>query len=347
MSVSAVSAPAGIGTIQPVADVLAHVPDGAVAFASTTAPLVGGVDVLSAVASRAPQLIVNGLLVGALFAAVAVGFALIWGVVDIINLAHGEMVMLGAYVTYWSARTAVGGGDVALWVGLATVPVAVAALFVVGYLLQRYVVSHVTGTDLFLTLLVTFGLSIMIQQLAIRAWTADPRTLPIAFDETSLNLAGIVVPKMKLIAFAGAIVLTVALWAFLTYTRQGRAIRAVAQNDEAAALLGIDVKHTRAMTFGLSSAIAGGAGSFIAMILQVEPQMGLIYTLKSFIIVVFGGIGSIPGALVGGLALGSIEEMVAGFLGSTWTLAASFTILILLLVVKPKGLFGSALEGEE
>ncbi len=292
------------------------------------------------------QFVVNGLLVGALFAAVAVGFALIWGVVDIINLAHGEMVMLGAYVTYWTVRTTVGGGDVSLWVGLATVPLAVGVLFVVGYLLQRYVVSHVTGTDLFLTLLVTFGLSILIQQLAIRAWSADPRTVPIAFDGQSLNVAGMIVPKMKLIAFVGAIVLTAATWAFLKYTRQGRAIRAVAQNDEAAALLGIDVRHTRAVTFGLSSAIAGGAGSFIAMILQVEPQMGLNYTLKSFIIVVFGGIGSIPGALVGGLSLGAVEEITAGVLGSTWTLAVSFVILIILLVVKPTGLFGSELEGE-
>lgn len=295
----------------------------------------------------APQLLVNGLLVGAPFAAVAVGFALIWGVVDIINLAHGEMVMLGGYATFWIVRFVNGPGDVPVLLALATLPVAVLALFAVGYALQRVVVSRVTGTDLFLTLLVTFGLSILLQQLALRAWSADPRTISIDFAEQSMRLGGVIVPKMKLIAFVGALALTVLLWAFLAYTRRGRAIRAVAQNPEAAALLGIDVEHTRAMTFGLSSAIAGGTGSLVATILSLQPQMGLVYTLRSFIIVVFGGIGSIPGALVGGLSLGSVEEFTAGYWGSTWTLAVSFTLLIALLVVKPRGLFGEAAEGEE
>ena len=321
---------------------------GALAVLQSVADLVASIPDLPGYLLRtAPQLLVNGLLVGAPFAAVAVGFALIWGVVDIINLAHGEMVMLGAYTTFWTARLVHGPGEVSVWLAMATVPIAVGLLFVVGYALQRVVVSRVTGTDLFLTLLVTFGLSILIQQLALQAWSATPRTLSIDFVERSMNLGGVVVPKMKLIAFVGAIVLTVLLWAFLKYTRQGRAIRAVAQNPEAAALLGIDVEHTRALTFGLSSAIAGGTGSLIATILSIGPQMGLVYTLRSFIIVVFGGIGSIPGAFVGGLSLGSVEELTAGYWGSTWTLAVSFTLLIVLLVVKPKGLFGEAVEGEE
>jgi branched-chain amino acid transport system permease protein len=130
------------------------------------------------------------------------------------------------------------------------------------------------------------------------------------------------------------------LWVFLQRSRTGRAIRAVSQNPEAAALVGIDVEHTRATTFGLSSAVAGAVGVFIAAILNIQPQMGLIYTLKSFIIVVFGGVGSIPGALLGGLLLGSVEETVAGIISSQWTLAVSFSLLIVLLVVKPNGLFG-------
>jgi branched-chain amino acid transport system permease protein len=292
------------------------------------------------------QFVVNGLLVGALFAAVAVGFALIWGVVDIINLAHGEMVMLGGYVSYWTLTVLTGDPAGSPALALATVPVAVLVLYVVGYGLQRGLVSRVTGTDLFLTLLVTFGLSILIQQLAIRAWSADPRTISVAFGNPSMTLAGIVVPKMKLVAFVGAVALTGLLWAFLQRTRRGRAIRAVAQNPEAAALVGIDVEHTRAVTFGLSAAVAGGAGSFVAMILNVQPQMGLIYTLKSFVIVVFGGIGSVPGALVGGLLLGSVEELTAGLVSSRWTLAVSFGLLIVLLVVKPSGLFGRSVEGE-
>jgi branched-chain amino acid transport system permease protein len=250
------------------------------------------------------------------------------------------MVMLGGFTAYWTLNLATGDAQGSLALVLATVPVAIAVLFVVGYLLQRVLVARVIGTDVFLTLLVTFGISIAIQQLAIQAWTANPRSIQVAIADPSMNLAGLVVPKMKLIGFLGAIALTVLLWLFLQRTRTGRAIRAVAQNPEAARLVGIDVAHTRAVTFGLSSAIAGGVGVFIAVILNVQAQMGLIYTLKSFVIVVFGGVGSIPGALVGGLLLGAVEEVTAGVISSQWTLAVSFSLLIVLLTVKPKGLFG-------
>lgn len=292
------------------------------------------------------QFVVNGLLVGALFAAVAVGFALIWGVVDIINLAHGEMVMLGGYTAYWLLSIATGTAEGSVLLFLATLPVVIAVLFAVGYALQRTLVSRVIETDIFLTLLVTFGISIAIQQLAIQAWTANPRSIQVAFSDPSTSIGGLVVPKMKLVAFVGAIILTAMLYLFLQRTRTGRAIRAVSQNPEAAALVGIDVEHTRAVTFGISSAIAGGAGAFIATILNIQPQMGLIYTLKSFVIVVFGGVGSIPGALAGGLLLGTVEELTAGLVSSQWTLAVSFTLLIVLLVVKPQGLFGTGGEHE-
>ena len=292
------------------------------------------------------QFVVNGILIGSLFAAVAVGFALIWGVVDIINLAHGEMVMLGGYTTYWLVNFATGSGSASPAIALATVPVAVVALFALGYGLQRTLVTQVTEKDLFLTLLVTFGISIMLQQLAIQAWSATPRSVSVALANPSMQIAGIVVPKMKFIAFFGAVVLTGLLWAFLMRTRRGRAIRAVAQNPEASELVGIDVEHTRAVTFGLSAGIAGGAGSFVAMILNIQPQMGLVFTLKSFVIVVFGGIGSVLGALVGGIGLGAVEELTSGLVGSTWTLAVSFLLLIVLLVVKPSGLFGTSMGDE-
>ncbi|MFB6091233.1 MAG: ABC transporter permease [Halobellus sp.] len=295
----------------------------------------------------AVQFVVNGLLVGSLFAAIAVGFALIWGVVDIINLAHGEMVMLGGYTSYFAVQAIGGGSAVSIPVALATVPIAVAVIFVVGYLLQRTLIRRVTNESLFLTLLITFGISIAIQQLGLQVFSATPRTIPVALSNPSIAVAGIILGKLKLIAFVGALVLTGLLWTFLQRTRRGRAIRAVAQNPQSAELVGIDVEHTRALTFGLSSAIAGGAGSFIGMILTIQPQMGLVYTLKSFVIVVFGGIGSILGALVGGLALGIVEELTAGFIGSTWTLAVSFSLLIVLLVVRPSGLFGQDISGQE
>ncbi|MFT4921307.1 MAG: branched-chain amino acid transport system permease protein [Haloarculaceae archaeon] len=292
-------------------------------------------------------MIVGGLLVGSLFAAIAVGFALIWGVVDIINLAHGEMVMLGGYTSYWAVQFAGGGDAVSVPLALGTVGLAVGVVFVIGYLLQRLLVRQVTDESLFLTLLATFGLSIALQGLALRLFTPTPRTTPVNAGD-SLILGDVVVPRLRLLGFAGAIVLTVLLWLFLMRTRRGRAIRAVAQNPRSAELVGIDVEHTRAITFGLSSAIAGGAGAFLGMVpgFAIRPQMGLIYTLKSFVIVVFGGIGSIPGALIGGLGLGTVEEATATFLGSTWTLAVSFGLLVVLLIVMPRGLFGQATEAE-
>ena len=296
--------------------------------------------IAQSVAGSFAQFVVNGLLVGALFAAIAVGFALIWGVVDIINLAHGEMVMLGGFTAYWTLDLVTGDASGSLLALVATVPVAVGVLFVVGYLLQRVVVSRVIGTDLFLTLLVTFGASIAIQQLAIQAWSANARSIQVALADPSLSVAGLVVPVVKLVGFVGALLLTGATYLLLQRTRTGRAIRAVAQNPEAARLVGIDVKHTRAVTFGVSSAIAGGVGAFVAAILNVQAQMGLIFTLKSFVIVVFGGVGSILGALVGGLLLGSAEQLTVGFGSSQWTLAVSFGLLVVLLIVKPNGLFG-------
>jgi branched-chain amino acid transport system permease protein len=285
------------------------------------------------------------VLGGSIFALVAIGFALVWGVVGIINLAHGEMMMLGGYVSYWAFLGLTGTGTGPGLLVLATVPVAVAVLYVVGYGLQRAIVTRVTDEDMFLTLLVTFGLSIFIQQATLQAFSADPRSIGATFADPSFVLGGIVVPKMKLVAFVGTLALAAALYVYLQTTRRGRAIRAVAQNPEAARLVGIDVQHTRAVTFGLSAAVAGGAGAFIATILNVTPQIGLNYTLKSFVIVVFGGIGSIPGALVGGLLLGTVEELTAGLVSSQLTLAVTFTLLVVLLVVKPQGLFGSDTEG--
>ena len=284
------------------------------------------------------QFLVYGLLDGALFAAIAIGFALVWGVNGIINLAHGEMVMLGAYTTYWFHQVL--ASDPSLLVVLATVPVAAGLLFAVGYGVQRLLIERVAQTNIFLTLLVTFGLSIFIQQLAIQAWTATPRGIPFTFADPSIEVAGLFIPKLRLFVFFGAIGLSVAVWLFVTRTRTGRAIRAVSQDEQTAALLGIDVERIRAISFGISAAIAGAAGSFVAVLLTVRPQMGLAYTIRSFIIVVFGGIGSIIGALLGGLTLGEIESLATGLIGSQWSLAASYVFLILLLVVRPQGLFG-------
>ncbi|MFB6284171.1 MAG: branched-chain amino acid ABC transporter permease [Halobacteria archaeon] len=287
------------------------------------------------------QFIVNGLLTGGVYAAVAVGFALIWGVVGVINLAHGEMVILGGYVTFWLTETVSGGGEPGLLVALATVPVVFVALFFVGYIIHLAVVERVAGKDMFLSLVATFGLSIVIQQLMIQAWSANTRTISIAFDDPSFIVAGVVFPKLKLITFCVAVLLTLFLWIYLHKTKKGRGIRAVSQNPEAAKFVGIDVGRIRAFTFGISSAVAGAAGGLIAMTLSINPNMGLNYTFRSFIIVVFGGIGSVTGSLLGGLGLAEIEQLTDAYIGNTWSLTAVFLALVFLIVVKPTGLFGS------
>ena len=270
------------------------------------------------------QLVVGGILIGAIFALVAYGMALVWGVMKIINIAQGEFVMLGGYVVFYLSRAGIPP--------LAGVPIAAVVMYCVGLALYRIVIFRVVGRDMFTSILATFGISILLQQLANQLFSADIRTVPSTLP--SLLFAGglVTIPEIKLVSFAAALLVGFALIVFLRQTRLGRAIRATAQNDRAARVLGVDTDHVYAMTFAINCAICGAAGGLVAMTWFVQPYLGLTYTLRSFMIVIAAGLGNVPGVIVAGAGLGVVEEAAGFVLGAEYQTAFIFVLLILILI---------------
>ena len=279
------------------------------------------------------QVVVNGILLGGLYALMALGLALVWGVLNIVNLAHGALIMLGAYVCYY------------LFTGLSidpfvALPLTMLALFAFGYLLQRYLLNLVIRAPIFNTLLITFGIDVVLTYLAQIAFSADFRTINPAYAGDNFALFGATVPVVRLLAFAVALALTVILWLFLARTRLGRAIRATAQNLIAARLYGVEPRRIYALTFGLGAALAGAAGGLYGVVSQVNPYIGTSLTAKSFAIAIIGGLESPLGVIVGGLFLGIVESLTALYIGPTYADVASFGILVLVLIARPTGLLG-------
>jgi branched-chain amino acid transport system permease protein len=279
------------------------------------------------------QVLVNGVLLGGLYALMALGLALVWGVLNIVNLAHGALIMLGAYACYY------------LFTGLsidpfAALPLAMLALFAFGYLLQRYVLNLIIRAPMFNTLLITFGIDVVLTFLAQIFVSADFRTSNPPYAGSNFALFGATVPFVRVLAFIVAIGLTVALWLFLGHARVGRAIRAAAQNLTAARLYGVEPRRIYALTFALGAALAGAAGGLYGVVSQVNPYIGASLTAKSFAIAIIGGLDSPLGVIVGGLFLGIVESLTSLYIGPTYTDVASFGILVLVLIVRPTGLLG-------
>jgi len=279
------------------------------------------------------QVLVSGILLGGLYALMALGLALVWGVLNIVNLSHGALIMLGAYATYF------------LFTGahidpFAALPIAAAVLFVVGYVIQRGVLNLVIRGPMFNTLLITFGIEVVLTYLAQFWFSADFRAINPSYAGSNVALGGVTVPTVQALAFAIAIGLTVAMWLFLLRTRTGRGIRAAAQNLVAARLYGVDPKGVYALTFGLGSALAGVAGGLYGTVSQINPYIGGPLTAKSFVIAIIGGLENPLGVIAGGLFLGVVESLTALYIGPTYRDVASFGILVLVLIVRPSGLLG-------
>jgi branched-chain amino acid transport system permease protein len=270
------------------------------------------------------QLVLSGILVGAIFALVAYGMALVWGVMNIINIAQGEFVMLGGYIVFYLDRAGLHP--------LLGIPVAAAAMFVFGLALYHLVIRRLVDRDMFVSNLATFGISILLQQLANQLFTADISTEPSGLPTFSFDGGVITIAGVKVAGFLAALVVGAALYAFLRRTRIGQAIRATSQNARAARVLGIDTDRMYAATFALNCAICGAAGGLVAMTWFVQPYLGLTYTLRSFMIVVAAGIGNLPGVIVAGSALGVLEELAGFVLGSEYQTAFIFLLLVVLLV---------------
>ncbi|MCY1213448.1 High-affinity branched-chain amino acid transport system permease protein LivH [compost metagenome] len=269
------------------------------------------------------QLMVDGLLAGAIFALAAYGMALVWGVMNLINVAQGELVMLGGYMVIWL----VGQGVPAPL----AVPLAAAAMYAVGWGLYRIVIFRLVERDLFVSVLATFGLSIVLQQLANLVFGANVRALDAGFGSLFLP-GGLVVPKVKLAAFAAALALGAALMLFLRRSRRGQAIRATAQNARAARVLGVDTDRIYATTFALNAAICGAAGGLVAMTWIIHPYLGLPYTVRAFMIVVVAGLGSMLPVLGAAGGLGIAENYAGFLLGSEYQTAFLYALLVAILV---------------
>ena len=281
------------------------------------------------------QIILNGILLGGLYALMALGLALVWGVLNIVNLAHGALIMLGAYVTYYLFSYAHIDPFAAL-------PIAALALFALGYAIQRGILNLVIRAPMFNTLLITFGLEVILTFLAQIAFSADYRTINPGYAGANFELLGVTVPTVQLLAFVIAVGLSLALWGFLMRSRPGRAIRAASQNLVAARLYGVEPRNIYALTFGLGAALAGVAGGLYGTVSQINPYIGATLTAKSFVIAIIGGLDNPLGVIVGGLFLGIVESLTALYIGPTYKDVVSFGILVLVLIVRPTGLLGRA-----
>lgn len=271
------------------------------------------------------QLLIDGVLIGGVFALAALGMALVWGVMGIINVAQGELVMLGGYATFLLYKVGIHP--------LFGVPIAAALLFVLGWALYRSVVFRIIDKDLFISILATFGLSILLQQLANVFFGADVRTAESGL--TTLVLFGsVTVYGIKLVAFGLALLTGAALLLFLKRSRMGQAIRATAQNARAARVMGVDTDRVYAWTFALNAAICGASGALVAMTWIVHPYLGLPYTLRSFMIVIVAGLGNVLGVLAAAVGLGVAENFAGFIFGAEYQAAFVFTLLVAILVFR-------------
>jgi branched-chain amino acid transport system permease protein len=282
------------------------------------------------------QATLYGLLQGSIYGLVAVGFSLVWGVMNVVNLAHGAFVLIGAYIAY-ELNQAVG-----LDPFLGMVPAA-AVLFVAGYLLQRYLVNLVVNAPIFITLLLTFGLELLLVNGLLLVFSADYRSIPTSYGPHSIPLPGDVrLPLGRLVTALVAVALTVALTLFIRRTRTGVAILATGMDRGAARLMGISARHVYALTFAIAAALAGVAGAGVGAITTFSPADAGRYTLFSFVAAVLGGLGNTYGALLGGLVLGLFQEWGGQLLPGTLVNAVAFGVLVVVLAVRPQGLAGRA-----
>lgn len=277
--------------------------------------------------------VLSGLTMGAIYALVALGLTLIYGVLHIINFAHGSLLMLALYAAYFLFV------HMGLDPYLAT-PILLPAFFCLGYVLQRWVIAPMSGGSEQNVLLVTLALALIIDNLALYFWTSNTRSVDIPYAYNTVEFLGAYLPLGRVIAFFAALAAAPLLWLFMTRTRTGSAIRAVAIEKRGAEIVGIDVNHTYAICFGIGTACVALAACLLLPTFYVTPQVGYTFVLVAFTTVVLGGMGSLPGALIAGLLLGVIESLCGLFLGESLGQIGIFIAFILILLFKPSGLLG-------
>ena len=284
------------------------------------------------------QQIILGLLVGGLYGLAAAGLSLTFGVLRVLNIAHGELLMLGGYGTFW-LFTLYGVDPFLSLLGIAP------ALFAIGLILYwvlfRFVVRAHEEVRIKNSLLIGFGLTLIFHTLAIRLWTADERSVTTEYAGMAARVAGFMIPLGRLASLLLAFAVLTILHLFLTRTRWGRAIRATAEDWEAAAIMGIPVGRTYLLAFALGTALAGVAGGLVSVAYSISPSIGLEWTLKALIVVVLAGLGSLFGSFAGGLLLGVAEAASVVVVGGAYREAVGLVLFLVILLTRPAGLFGS------
>ena len=264
------------------------------------------------------------------------GFSLIFGVMNIVNIFHGELIMIGAFTTYWLFTLY--GIDPFL-----SLPLSMISVGAIGYVVQRVLINRVVESPPMISYICTFGVHLILANLALLLWSADFRTVTTSYSGIGFSLGPITVPMARFVTFIIAILTTFGIYLFLEKARYGKAIRAASQDKEMARLVGIDIKAVYALTFAVGAAITGMAGGLLSTYFVIYPQMGLPYTIIAFCVVVLGGMGYIPGALVGGLLLGVIQSLTATYLNSGLSVAVTFILLFIILILKPRGIMGKGI----
>jgi branched-chain amino acid transport system permease protein len=268
------------------------------------------------------QLLLDGLFIGAIFALAAYGLALVWGVMNVKNLAQGDFVMMGGYIAFVMTKLGIHP--------IFGLPVAIVFMFGFGWVVYRVIIYRVIGKDLFTSLLATFGMAIVIQQLLNLIFSPDVMVAESGFAIRSYLGGMVTVADIKLISFLLAAVLAALVITFMKYSRMGQAIRATAQDPRAARVMGIDTERVYAFTFALNAAICGAAGVLISMIWVLQPFFGMTYSIRAFVIVTAAGLGNLPGVIIAGLGLGAAEQFAGFILGAE---LQQFTVVGLLVAI--------------
>ena len=272
------------------------------------------------------KIFLDGVMIGALFVLVAYGLALVWGVMNVKNLAQGDFVISGGYVSWWLVEHG--------FPALLGVPVAFVVMWGIGWVVYKLVISRVIERDLFTSLLATFGLAIMMAQILNLLFGSDTQSVDLGYDTLYFADSLITVPIAKLIGVLMAATLAAAVIIFMKSSRMGQAIRATAQDARAARVMGIDTEKVYAFTFSLNSAICGAAGAIIVMVWLIQPFYGISYSIRAFVIVTAAGLGNLPGVIAAGLGIGALEQYGAHIFGIGYQQAIAVMLLLLVLLIR-------------
>jgi branched-chain amino acid transport system permease protein len=280
------------------------------------------------------QIVLSGILLGGIYSLISIGLTLIFGINKVVNFAHGEFLMLAMYLAFWAFTLL--SMDPYL-----TIILVVPAMFVVGIITQKIVIDPLVDQPDTMQIFATVGVSLILSNLALFLWKADYRTIRVPYQEINVGLGTALFSVPRLVTFVVAVVVSFAFFYFLQNTYTGKALRSVSQNREAAYLMGIDVKKMYYLAFGLGSAFVGVAGCILLPIYYVFPTVGAYFGITSFVVVVLGGMGNMKGAFYGGLLIGLVESISGVYIEPTLKEAIYFILFIVVLLVKPSGLFGT------